>query len=186
MLHGPVVPHPDQKKLATCIKLNFAVLTACLLFFIACVDEEYISKSFGPSDDLWIIGININTRVRYTFLTLIMMVVQAVMLVSEDIGEPIIAFTVYNTQCDDIRFFSRFELQMKTNLFYLSKGALKIIKIFVMVQRLDMLLLVYFTEEIGSIFTVHNILAPKQFLNEPHYIPDSTDVRFVARLCKLF
>lgn len=153
--------YTTAKKLSLCIKFNLFVIGMCVFFFLVCAEPG--SFTFGPSDSFEVVGIKINTWTRYITFVMLIILIQEALLMTEEFAIPILEFTVYNPQCDIIIEFSRMELQLFTNVLYMTKEALKLFKVMILIARLDALLFTYLAEEITTIATVHIILSQKSF-----------------------
>ena len=169
------------EKLTLCIRFNLFVIGLCIFFFLVCAEPG--SFRFGPADDFEVVGIKINTWPRYGVFVLLIVLIQEALLFTEEFAAPVLEFTVYNPQCDVIIDFTRMELQIFTNLVYMTKGALKMFKVMILIARLDALLFTYLAEELTTIVTVHVILSQKKFNLDTRRI--LSDENFLDRVTSL-
>jgi len=161
MLFAPFKNFNDDRKGIVANQFMLTTALMWIMFFLYYMDPDY--ANFGPSDDFVVVGVKMNTNFKYWTCVLLLVQLQLALLVAEEFALPVFDFTVYNPTCATVENYRRLELQYKTNVTYSLKGFLKLIKPLVLKERLDVLFILWASEEIASVFTVHNNLSQKYF-----------------------
>lgn len=151
----------DRGKLTTCIKINIFVIIIGIL--ICLKNADFTQLKLGARDDLYAIGVQLNTWVLYGGFAIYLMSVQISLLFTEEFALPIIEFSVYNPQCEVIDFLDEWELKILSILVFVTKGILKSLKIILAVESIDSIILLFLAEEITTTFTVSMLLKQKKF-----------------------
>ena len=151
----------DRKKLTNCVKLNLIVIVIGVLICLKNADLSLVR--IGPRDDLYAIGVQLNTVPFYIGFALYLTIVQITLLFTEEFALPVIDFSVYNPQCEIIDLFDEIELKILTILVFITKGILKSLKILLAVESIDSIILLFLAEEIATIYTVSILLKQKKF-----------------------
>lgn len=149
------------KKIDLCVRFNLFVILVCILFFLFSVEPGHIK--IGPSDDFEVLGIKIDTPLKYGSLFVLIFLIVTALLITEEFAMPTIEFTTYNPQCAVVDEFTRWGLQLRSNTISMTKEALKLFKIVILVSRLDALVFVFLVEELMAIVTVYVLLEDKTF-----------------------
>jgi hypothetical protein len=158
----------DKTKLWVCIRINLFVILIGVL--ICLIHGDFSRVNIGPRDDLYIIGVQVNNYYLYTVFAIYTMMMQIALLFTEEFALAVIEFTVYNPQCDAIEGFEKIEMIFLTIIVFVTKGALKVLKIYMVTESLDSILLLFFAEESITVITVRLLVEPKKF------IPKTTDL----------
>ena len=124
-------------------------------------DSKYFR--FGPSGDLIVISVNINTKKRYGILLLIVSLVKMTKVIVEEIGMPVIGFNIYNPDKKVITEFTKNELQFYGNTMYLTSSLRQIFEIMVTISQIDIAIYSVIISEVTTVFTIRMLLNEKRF-----------------------
>lgn len=68
-----------------------------------------------PNNNLYIMSVKINTKIRYLFLQVFLCLSEIVRVIVNEIASPILGFNIYNPDKKIITEFSKNELQIMAN-----------------------------------------------------------------------
>lgn len=105
----------NKKRLQNCILANFALLLTIALTTIIFRDNNDTYFRIGPNNNLFIMTVKINTKIRYLFLQVFLCLSGIVRIIVNEIASPILGFNIYNLDKKVITEFSKNELQIMTN-----------------------------------------------------------------------
>lgn len=149
-------------KVRACLALNVALLTAvfgCAVAFAS--DTPYFR--WGPHADLVVVSVVVDTPGRYAALLALLAAAGVVKVVVSEIGEPVLIFNVYNPDKAVITDFSRAQLLVYANLFFLVSNARRVFEVLVTVTQIDIALFAVLTEQLASIAVVSFLVCEKRF-----------------------
>jgi hypothetical protein len=152
------------------IRLQACVLMQVILFVITFVAIHYMKSNnnnntylkFGPNERLSVLDVKINTWTRYIFLNLFIAFLQISETIIGDIGNPILGFTIYNPDKEEIVGFSRFEIQLYANTMWLFQGLRSVLNILVSVSQIDIACARVLYSEFASVFTIYFLIKDKK------------------------
>ena len=151
-----------KTKLTYCVAGNILLLVV-IVIIITHYQHESKYFRFGPSNDLIVISVNINTNDRYLILLLIISLVKITKVVVEEIGMPVIGFSIYNPDKKVITEFTKNELQFYGNTMYLTSSLRYIFEVMVTITQIDIAIYSVIISEITTIFTIRLLLNEKRF-----------------------
>ena len=151
-----------KTKLTYCVTGNILLLVVIVIIIIHYQHESKYFR-FGPSNDLIVISVNINTNARYLILLLIISLVKITKVVVEEIGMPVIGFSIYNPDKKVITEFTKNELQFYGNTMYLTSSLRYIFEVMVTITQIDIAIYSVIISEITTIFTIRLLLNEKRF-----------------------
>jgi hypothetical protein len=151
-----------KTKLKYCVTGN-TLLLVVIVIIITHYQHESKYFRFGPSNDLIVISVNINTNARYLILLLIISLVKITKVVVEEIGMPVIGFSIYNPDKKVITEFTKNELQFYGNTMYLTSSLRYIFEVMVTITQIDIAIYSVIISEITTIFTIRLLLNEKRF-----------------------
>lgn len=162
-----------SNKLKWCILGNFIVLV--LVITLTSVFESNSPYwRVGWQDDLIVVSVKIDTMVKYMVLLLIIALINISKVVVEEIGMPILFFTVYNPDNDKVIVgFKKMELQIYANLMFTISGLRGIFMTMVTISQIDIAIFSLLIAEFASIFTIRMLLNEKKF-DETRDIEDAS------------
>jgi hypothetical protein len=153
----------QKQRLVNCIKYNWFVIAVLMYMFVYMGGLETLE--IGPSPDLKVLAIPIDTWDKYMYIICVTGFVQVAMLINEEFGIAVIEFNVYDPTLDEIRGFNRMELQIYSNTLYFTYNAIKNISLFILISRIDLAFYSLIIEEIATVFTIYIILSGKKFIS---------------------
>ena len=151
-----------KTKLKYCVTGN-TLLLVVIVIIITHYQHESKYFRFGPSNDLIVISVNINTNARYLILLLIISLVKITKVVVEEIGMPVIGFSIYNPDKKVITEFTKNELQFYGNTMYLTSSLRYIFEVMVTITQIDIAIYSVIISEITTLFTIRLLLNEKRF-----------------------
>lgn len=154
-----------RQKLAICLIINTIVLMAVIsLVTIFATDTPFWKK--GWSDTLVVVSVHIDTREKYAILLLLIAVVNVSKVIVEEIGMPVLGFSIYNPDKKVISDFSKFELQFFANAMFTVSGLRGIFMTVVSISQIDIAIWSLIISEAASMITIRILLNEKEFPNE--------------------
>ena len=118
---------------------------------------------FGPSEDLIIISVKINDYTKYGVLLGLISLINVVKVISQEIGEPILGFNVYNPDKKHIKEFGRLELQVMANTMFMISSIRSMFMVLISISQIDIAFWNVIIQEITSIYTIRMLLNAKTF-----------------------
>lgn len=140
-----------------CVIINWISLIPIIIF--VGINSEL---KLGPSDDLTIINVKINTRLKYATIIIISCIIKMVEVVLNDIGSPNLGFSVYNPTTLTVYGFTKKQLHVLTNLMWSANNIGTIFKLMIIVSRLDIAMISTLSSEFISIFVIYYLLSKKK------------------------
>ena len=157
----------SKKKLQVCLIANGILLIfLTILIFIFQTKSTYFRFGVPDKTDtpLIIVSVKIDTYIKYYILLFIICIVRLSKVIIEQIGKPILKWNIYNPDKANITEFSKNELQMYGNLFYLVSNLRYVFTIMIAITQIDIAVFSVICGEIGSLFTIRMLLNEKTFL----------------------
>lgn len=152
------------------IFLNLFLLFIFLFGFFAFNNDESKYLSFGWSDNFVFVSVTIDTPVKYFLLCFFIMSMNISEVFLNELANPLIVFSTYNPYKNNIRDFTRFELELYSNLMYFIQVSKSLMKIAVTVSQFDIAIWSLFTSQIAAIFVINLLLNEKNFQNQHQYV----------------
>jgi hypothetical protein len=115
--------HDKKRMLQWCLIGNFMTLVFVVALVLIYNDDPRF-MSFGPNNHLIVISVKIDTWVKYGILLFCIAMINIIQVLSEDIANPILGFTVFNPDLTHVKGWTRLELQFYAN-FMFSIGAIR-------------------------------------------------------------
>ena len=151
-----------KTKLTYCVAGNILLLVV-IVIIITHFQHESKYFRFGPSNDLIVISVNINTNNKYLTLLFIISLVKIIKVVVEEIGMPVVGFNIYNPDKKVITEFTKNELQFFGNMMFLTSSLRYIFEVMITITQLDIAIYSVIISEITTIFTIRLLLNEKRF-----------------------
>ena len=126
-------------KVRACLALNVGLLAAvfgCAVAFAS--DAPYFR--WGPHADLVVVSVVVDTPGRYAALLVLLAAAGVVKVLVSEIGEPVLIFNVYNPDKAVITDFSRTQLLVYANVYFLVSNARRVFEVLVTVTQIDIAL----------------------------------------------
>lgn len=161
-----------QTKVSLCIGSN--AVTVILLFFMLNVfnrEGDGNLWKFGPSDDLFLLSIPINTWMRYWLVIVMIGLIKISEVLVNDFASPDVFFATFDTDRKNIYGFTQFSLWILTVIQQLSNDLGNIFKTIILVTRLDVALISVLIQNLTGVVSVYLLLSKKTFYPNNDY-PD--------------
>ena len=153
------------RKLQICLLANIL-----LLLFVTTLMIEFESKStycrIGPQDDLYILAFKIDTWKKYYIMLGLISFIKITKVFIQEIGMPVLGFSIYNPDKKVITEFSKNELQFYANSMYLVSGLRYVFEIMVTISQIDLAMFSVIISEFASFFTIRLLLNEKKFIKK--------------------
>jgi hypothetical protein len=164
-----------RRQLVACITGTIALTIVVVVFTVTFADNGWFS--FGPSDNLVIAGVKIDSTSKYAVLVSVIVVNSVIDMVVSEFASPIIGFNVYNPDKTVITdFASKRELQVMTALFWGANNLRGIFTVLISITQFDLALIKWFVLELTAIYTVGTILSKKTFRRPSDQQSDTTSL----------
>jgi hypothetical protein len=153
----------NNKKVWMCLISNF--ITMIIVLCIVCIfrSDKSTYFRFGPSDNLIVISVEIDTWKKWIFLNLFIWLVKGCDVMVNEIGSPILGFRVYNPDKKIIDDFSKNELNFLANAMWFVNGFRGVLMAVITITQVDIAFSGMIVSEIVSIFAVRHLLNCKTF-----------------------
>lgn len=155
-----------SEKLFYCLLINTAILLVVmyLVFTFAEADAPY--WKVGPSDDLIVISVKINTYEKYFTMLALIFVIQMSKVFVEEMAMPVLGFSVYNPDKKVITDFTKNELQFYANSMFIVSGLRSIFITMIYIAQIDIAIWNLVVSEATSLVTIRILLNEKTFTKE--------------------
>jgi hypothetical protein len=118
---------------------------------------------FGYNSDLVVVSVRIDTLERYLALLFVIGFIHASRVVVEEVGMPVLGFTIYNPDKKHVEEFSKNELQFFANAMFMVSGLRSIFMMVVSISQIDLAIWSLVVSEFTSLFTIRMLLNEKTF-----------------------
>ena len=153
----------NSKKVWLCLIINFITMLLVLLIVSIFRSPKSTYFRFGPSDDLIVISVEIDTWNKWILLNIFIWMVKGCDVLVNEIGSPILGFRVYNPDKKIIDDFTKNELNFLANAMWFVNGFRGILMAVVTITQVDIAFSGMIISEIVSIFAVRHLLNCKTF-----------------------
>ena len=152
----------QKTKLQICLVSNFLLLLIVTTLMIMFESNSNYCR-FGPQDDLIVISVKINTYSRYYILLGIITIIKISKTLIEELGIPVLEFSIYNPDKKIIAEFSKNELHFYASSMYLISNLRYIIEIMLTISQIDIAIYSVIISELTGLVTIRMLLNEKQF-----------------------
>ncbi len=156
--------------LKLCILINLIILFISTIFLFFSNKESSNYFQIGWSENFTFVSIEINTPERYFTLCLFIISLNISEIFLNDIAGPLIQFSTYNPYKNEIKDFTRFELELYSNIIIFIQLCKRFIQIFVILSQIDIALISLVSSQVSASFVIHYLLNQKYFGNRHNYI----------------
>lgn len=140
-----------------------AVISVIIFIFQS---ENSTYFRFGPSADLIVISVSIDTWLKYNLVLLLIGFIKIIDTISNELGMPVLGFNIYNPDKEHITEFSKNELQFYANATFMVSSIRSTLMMVVNVTQIDLALFSTLISEIASFYTIRVLLNEKTFGNK--------------------
>jgi len=157
-----------RNQMIMCVIANALLLLVISAFVIGLADHDSGYYNAGPSKNLIVISVKINTWGRYMVLLLMIGIMDTVDVLVNELATPILGFNVYNPDKKVITEFSKNELQFLANLMFLINQLRFTFSMMVSFTQIDLTLFRSFLGSLVSVYTIRMLLNKKTFTTESY------------------
>ena len=151
-----------KSQLNFCIAGSAILTLATLLLTIIFADNGWFS--FGPSSNLIIAGVVIDTPEKYYVLVSIIVFNSIIDMLISEFAQPILGFNIYNPDKKVITdFSSKRELQILASLYWAFNNLRGVFTVLISITQVDLALIKWGVLELTAIYTVNTLLSKKRF-----------------------
>ena len=145
-----------------CLLFNLLTLIT-ITTIVSCVGNgSYLN--FGPSEDVNIIGVVINTWKRWIIVNTLIIFISISDTFINEWGLPYLYFRIYNPDTKTVNDVSPIELQVLANGMYICYSIKNVIYTLCYVTQIDFALIRVLSGEFASIFTIRGLIKEKKFI----------------------
>lgn len=157
-----------RRKLYYCVAGNFAALAALMCVVTSLNDGSSAYFRWGPNADLVLISVPLNTWARWWCALLFIGILRVCDVWVNEIGSPILGFSVYNPDKKHITEFTKNELHFLANSMWAINSLRGIFMTIVTVTQIDLAFASVVVSELASICATRMLLNEKTFSRAPH------------------
>ena len=142
------------------------LLLFCFIFIIMLMFSDTNNPYFnmGPSDDLYVLAINVNTPSKYCGVMIMTLIINIIKTINTEVATPILNFNIYNPDKKIITEYTKNELFVYGNIIYFISSLIKnVLLILLSISQLDIALWSVMTSELTSIIITRSLLNNKEF-----------------------
>ena len=155
-----------KQRLKICIIGQVLLLISVIIPTVLLANKESTYYRFGPSEDLIIISIKINTWPRYGILMVYILIFRICKVFINELGMPILTFNIYNPNQKKIEGFTRMELQVLANVMFTLNAIRYALTLQLVILQMDIAVISGVFDELAAIPTIYILLKDKEFVNE--------------------
>ena len=154
----------SRHKILLCLAVNGGVLLMVSIL-IGIFAEESDYWRFGWSETLSIIGVKIDTAVKYLVLLGTLGIINIARVIVEELGMPVLQFSIYNPDKKIISEFTKNELNFFGNAMFFVSNLRNLLMTVVAVTQIDIAVWALLCSEITTFGTVRMLLNEKKFVS---------------------
>lgn len=154
------------KKLTICLVVNTIILLVVIVLVSCFADKQAAYWRWGPGSDLIVISVNINTWNRYLLLNLIIFVIRISQVLVEELGMPVLGFSIYNPDKKVVEDFTKNQLQFFANSMFIVSGLRGVFLQMVTIAQIDIAIISLLVSEGASFITIRILLNEKKFTRD--------------------
>ena len=161
-----MVSFTPKQRLKICIVGQLLLLIAAMTTTALLANKESKYYRFGPSEDLIVISVKIDTWLRYGILLVYILVFRVCKVFINELGMPILTFNIYNPDKKIIKDFTRMELQVFANIMFMLNAVRYALTLQLSIIQIDIAVVSGIFDELASIPTIYILLKDKEFIKE--------------------
>ena len=152
-----------KRKIYISLFVNVVVLLLVVFLTILFRDDHSKYFQYGPSPQLHVISVVVDTWTKYTGVLFVLALVNLCEVIVYELGSPVLGFNVYNPDKKVIEDFTRMELQVLANAMFFISSIRSVFMLVINVTQLDLALFGVIVRETASLFTIRILLNEKEF-----------------------
>lgn len=150
------------KKLRICLLVNVIILTGVICVVTLCsTGSEYFR--FGWSESLIVVSVKVDTFGKYMMLLLFITIINISKVLVEELGMPVLGFSIYNPDKRVIEEFTKNQLQFYANSMFVVSGLRGIFMTIITITQIDIAIYSLLISEAASMYTIRLLLNEKEF-----------------------
>jgi hypothetical protein len=151
-----------KSKLIICLIVNSIILSVVISLVCAFSDgSEY--WRIGPSKDFNVISVTIDSQGKYITLLVLIAIINISKVIVEELGMPVLGFSIYNPDKKVIDDFTKDELQFFANAMFVVSGLRQVFMTVISITQIDIAVWSLLVSEFASVFTIRMLLNEKTF-----------------------
>ena len=151
-----------RRKVRAALVSNAVILVLVVVLVSVCASGSPFWR-VGWSPDLVIVSVAIDSPGKYVGLVGVLFVVEVARVLAEDIGSPILGFTVYNPDKRHISEFGKRELYFYANSMFLVTEVRRVFLTLVAISQIDIALWQVVASQSGVAIAIAYLLSTKRF-----------------------
>ena len=155
-----------KQRLKICIIGQVLLLISVIIPTVLLANKESTYYRFGPSKNLIIISVKINTWTRYGILMVYILIFRICKVFINELGMPILTFNIYNPNQKKIEGFTRMELQVLANVMFTLNAIRYALTLQLAILQMDIAVISGVFDELAAIPTIYILLKDKEFVCE--------------------
>ena len=165
-----------KQRLKICIIGQILLLIIVLTTTALLANKDSLYYRFGPSEDLIVISVKINTWLRYGILLIYIFIIRVCKVFINELGMPVLTFNIYDPNKKEIKDFTRLELQVLANIMFMLNAVRYALTLQLSIIQIDIAVLSGIFDELAAIPTIYILLKDKKFTKENKSINGESDL----------
>lgn len=141
--------------------LNIVFIVSFILYILLNTANDSSYLRFGPNDELIVIGIKIDSRLKYIVFNFFLFAAEILKSFIDNRISPMLYFYIYDTKRVDIEEFTYGELLSLSTFTYYFNSIRNIFIILIYISQFDIALLQVTYENLGNLFFISSLLNDK-------------------------
>jgi hypothetical protein len=163
--------------LKAAIYINLILFCICIYSFFAFNNNDTDYFNFGWSKNFNFVSISIDTPLKYFSLCSFIIGFNISEVFLNEYANPLIVFSTYNPYKYDIQDFTRFELELFSNIIYFIQASKTLLRIAVTISQFDIAVISLVSSQSAAYLVIKKLLDQKSF-NRQNYVevPDYNSI----------
>ena len=154
-----------KQRLKVCIIGQAMLLAIALVTTSILATKDSLYYRIGPSEELIVISVKINTWTRYCILLVYILIFRVCKVFINELGIPILTFNIYDPNRKVIKDFTRLELQVLGNIMFMLNSIRYALTLQLSIIQIDIAVISGIFDELAAIPTVYILLKDKKFVS---------------------
>ena len=169
-----------NKKIKICVFFNLLLVIAIIIIITLNADKKLLK--IGYSNELYIIGVQINSFNKYLLLHFIIFTIEFCYTLIYEYANPIVYFNIFNIDKKEITEFGKLELQIYAQSLWFLCSLKNAIMIIVSITQLDIAISKVIYNEIAVAIVIRILLNNKIFIKNNSIILEEIKINENERL----
>ncbi len=150
----------SKQKVKYCLIVSTMLLVLIVAIILVFNDEPLV---IGPNHDLVILSMRVDTIPKYCGLLCLIGLIKSITVMVNELGMPVLGFSIYNPDKPVITEFTKNELQFYANMTFLVSSMRETLMLYVSIGQIDLAIFGALISEFASIITIRFLLNEKKF-----------------------